>query len=66
MDTVAKVVTEIICLGIRVRVWVRFRVRLSVNSSRVSFSVLLRTQHYSMLTTFSSVDTAFKIYGQTI
>ena len=66
MGTVAKVVAEIICLGIRVRVWVRFMVRLSANSLRDYFLVLLHTQHYSMLTTFSSVDTASKIYGQTI
>ena len=41
------VVTEIICLGIRIRV----SIRVSVNSFRDSFSVLLRAQHYSLSTT---------------
>ena len=42
------------------RGWVGVRVGLDVrvNYFRDSFSVLLRTQHYSMLTTFGSVSTA--------
>ena len=47
-----------------VSVIVRVRVRARVNYFRDSFSVLLRGQHYSMLTTFVSVSTAF-IYGRT-
>ena len=34
-----------------------------VNSFRESFSVLLRAQHYSMLTTFGSATTAYFITG---
>ena len=37
------------------------RVGVRVNYFRGSFSVLLRAQHYSMLTTFGSVSMAFNI-----
>ena len=46
--------------GIRVRVGVSVR----VNYFRDSLSVLLRAQHYSMLTTFGSVSTAFFYIAQ--
>ena len=51
VDTVPKVVTEMICLG--VRFGARFRV--SVNYFRDSFSVLPDAQPYSMLTTFGYI-----------
>ena len=44
-------------LGLGFRVGVRVRVSVRVNYFRDSFSVLLRAQHYSMLTTFGSVST---------
>ena len=63
VDTEPKVVTEILCLrvrvGVRVTVGVGVKVWVRVNYFRDSFSVLLRAQHYSMLTTFGSVSTAF-------
>ena len=69
LDTVPKVVTEMLRLelglGLRSKIGFRVRVRVSVrvNSFRGSFSVLLRVQHYSMLTTFGSTTTAIYYCG---
>ena len=41
VDTLPAVGTEIICLGVMVRVGVRFRVWVRISSLRDSFSVLL-------------------------
>ena len=40
------------------------RVGVRVNYVRDSFSVLLHAQHYSMLTTFGSVSTAFIVCSE--
>ena len=65
MDFLLAVGTEIICLRFRVRfrVRVRFSVRVSVrvNYLRDSFSVLLRPQHHSMLSTAGRVHTSYFI-----
>ena len=67
MDTLLAVGTEIICLRVRFRVRFRVRVRVSarvsvrVNYLRDSFSVLLRPQHHSMLTTAGRVHTSYVI-----